>query len=73
MEIERLADAVTYGRQLVGARMRKGDGVDARPLASCSAAAGEQKRKAFGGKRPGGEAAVVEEAAVVKCRKVGFD
>lgn len=72
-EIERLgvADAATYGRQLVEGRMRVG-GVDGQPSASCCAAAGGQRTKAFGGKRPGGKAAV-EEGAVVKCRKVGFD
>ena len=72
VEIERLvADAVTYGRQLVEGRMRVG-GVGGQPSASCCAAAGGQRTKAFGGKRPGGKAAV-EEGAVVKCRKVGFD
>ena len=73
-EIETLgvADAVTYGsQQLVGGR-RVG-GVDAQPSASCCAAAGGRRRKAFDGKRPGGKAAVEEEGAVVKCRKVGFD
>ena len=75
VEIERLgvADAVTYGRQqLVEGRRRVG-GVDAQPSASCCAAAGGRRRKAFDGKRPGGKAAVEEEGAVVKCRKVGFD
>ena len=74
-EIERLgvADAVTYGsQQLVEGRRRVG-GVDAQPSASCCAAAGGRRRKAFDGKRPGGKAAVEEEGAVVKCRKVGFD
>ena len=74
-EIERLgvADAVTCGsQQLVEGRRRVG-GVDGQPSTSCCAAAGGRRRKAFDGKRPGGKAAVEEEGAVVKCRKVGFD
>ena len=73
VETERpeVADAVTYGRELVGGRMRVG-GVGGQPSASCCAAAGGQRRKAFGGKRPGGKAAV-DEVAVGRCRKVGFD
>jgi len=51
-EIERLADAVAYDRQLqVGERRMRVDGVDGgQPLASCCATAGGlQTRKAFGG------------------------
>ena len=76
-EIERLADAVAYDRQLqVGERRMRVDGVDGgQPLASCCATAGGQKRKkAFGGRGPDGKAAAVaEEEAVVKCRKADFD
>ena len=75
-EIEIDAD-VAYGRrQLVGERrMRVDDDADGgQPLASCCAtAAGGQRRKAFGGKGPDGNAVAAVEEAVVKCRKAGFD
>ena len=73
-ETPEVTDAVTYGRQLVGERMRLG-GVDGQPLASCCATVGGLRRKAFGGKRPDGKAAaaVVGEVAVAKCKMAGFD